>query len=593
MSLALAAGRANTRPNKHTNRRPQAQYIHVADQRVLINSCVLDAGAHLNLIKTHNKSEYEAASFFTNMFNQLRKLDGSTAVPIIVDSPHAPVTDKDLTKYQADFPIYHASTLPDFPPAVIDNPDLTSGYLVSKDIYLMLEDKTELAKVFHMLREPKQRIEIVKGYLQRKSGTASIEHVQKLSNLIARSIPKSGIVVPTEIKTTRQRLKNAMQNVQEALSGRTKRTRPLSKKAIDQRLRKLLEQNKEHGIVFQSTISAGGIGTWIITADEITDILENKKSCFDILSQSGKFNDLTKLIQEKKLTWQEFVEHDYQFSAMYDYNPETKSFDTTSVQTKYVIDNAHRGSHVFSEQDFPDFAKHSDDFKLLHEIVFDTILRNNGHHDGFLPILETGADCHTFGPDMFYQKATDDKEARIVISEYNVRIINTKRAFGAALKIDPDIVHQTPHSQISHPKVIFDKKTMSAFMELGSDKSGKLIHDLIKGELNRMPKAAIETMRFTLNEDDSAIIQTVVFFPYASDDKETKFSIVENISKILSTITPEMVRNYQDEPDKDDNTQESFMIHDSTKAVKEYHQHLSEQYQRQKNRRDIQHNPYI
>ena len=261
---------------------------------------------------------------------------------------------------------------------------------------------------------------------------------------------------------------------------------------------------------------------------------------------------------------------------MYDYDPEEKSYKTTSVHTKYVEDNSHNGSRILGQKDFPDYEKNAEAFEILHEIAFDIMLSDNGYSDGVIPFLENGNDLHTFGPDMFYKKGKDGEEGHITISEYNVRIINSKRALGGAIKIDPDIPHRTPHSQLKHPRLTFNKDMVDAMMEAGPEKTAEVIQGLIQVELDRMPKAAVDTIRFSSHDDGSSDVQMAIFFPYASEDGKLEHDITRKIAKRLSKISPEMLKSDIQTPISA--PQEGFMLH-GVDAVAEYSAHLEKLYQ--------------
>ena len=80
-------------------------------------------------------------------------------------------------------------------------------------------------------------------------------------------------------------------------------------------------------------------------------------------------------------------------------------------------------------------------------------------------------------------------------------------------------------------------------MEAGPEKTAEVIQGLIQVELDRMPKAAVDTIRFSSHDDGSSDVQMAIFFPYASEDGKLEHDITRKIAKRLSKISPEMLKS--------------------------------------------------
>ena len=118
---------------------PFSPYVYVTDQQTVVGAHFIDAGAHLNLLQTHSEREGKIVSFFAEAFNHLRRLQGSTEVPILVDTPDRRVTTEQLQEYATETPLLAAGTVPTAAPEILKESGIISGDLVSEDMFLLLE----------------------------------------------------------------------------------------------------------------------------------------------------------------------------------------------------------------------------------------------------------------------------------------------------------------------------------------------------------------------------------------------------------------------------------------------------------------------
>ena len=170
------------------------------------------------------------------------------------------MTTEQLQEYATETPLLAAGTVPTAAPEILKESGIISGDLVSEDMFLLLEDKAELAKAFSQLKDPHTNIPIIRGYLQRKTGIADVKLVEKVSELMSHGVPYTDIVrAPSDTSSDAE---------------------------IEETLLDILDKNKEKGVVFQRGFSGGGSGTHIISPKQIQDILKGEGSCTEELSKT-------------------------------------------------------------------------------------------------------------------------------------------------------------------------------------------------------------------------------------------------------------------------------------------------------------------